>query len=142
MKTYWKWILGILIVLAVLIAIPLGMHFLINRGYIKPPMVFAFHQRPAGPNFDKQNGFNDWNGPRGFGDNGGWSNRGEGHRGRGFGFFGPLMFIGGLLKLAVFGGLLYGAYWLGKRNARITLDAAPAALSPSPKRGTRAAKKG
>ena len=136
MKTYWKWILGILIALAVLVAIPLGMHFLMNNGYIATPAMYAFHHGPTGPAFDKPYGFGGGDGPRGFDNPRGWD-----HHGRGFGFFGPFMFIGGLLKLVVFVGLLYGAYWLGKRNARIALDPAPTAPVPAPKRGGRAAKK-
>lgn len=135
MKTYWKWILGILIVLAVLVAIPLGMRFLMNNGYISPAM-YAWHQGPTGPAFDKPFGFDGGDGPRGFDNHRGWD-----HHGRGFGFFGPFMFLGGLLKLAVFFGLLYGAYWLGRRNARLALDPAPVAPVPALKRGGRSAKK-
>ncbi len=139
MKTYWKWVLGILIALAVIVAIPLGMHYLINNGCIAAPAVYAWHYRPTGPAFDKPYGFDGWDNPRGFEGNRGWESRVWDHHGRGFGFFGPFVFFGGLLKLFIFGGLLYGAYWLGRRNARITLDPAPAAAS---KRGGRAAKNG
>jgi hypothetical protein len=145
MKTFWKWFFGILIALAVIVAIPLGMHLLMNNGYIAPPAMYAWHHGSTGPAFDKPYGFSGGEGPRGFGDNDGWGNRGEGHRRHEFGFFGPLMFFGGLLKLAVFFGLLYGAYWLGKRNARIAFDPAPTQAvtpAPAPKRGGRAAKKG
>ena len=137
MKTYWKWILGILIALAVIVAIPLGMHYLINNGYIAAPAMYTWHHGPTGSAFDKPNGFDGWDGTRGFDGQRGWN-----HHGRGFGFFGPFVFFGGLLKLAIFGGLLYGAYWLGRRNARIALDPAPAAPVPAPKRGGRAAKNG
>jgi hypothetical protein len=41
--------------------------------------------------------------------------------------FGGFFFFGGLVKFALFFGLLYGAYWLGRRNARITLDPKPSA---------------
>jgi len=136
MKTYWKWILGILIVLAVLVAIPLGMHFLMNKGYISIPPMYAFHHGPTGPAFDKPFGFDGEDGARGFDNHRGWD-----HHGHGFGFFGPLIFLGGLLKLAVFFGLLYGAYWLGKRNARLALDPAPVTPAPAPKRSGKAAKK-
>ena len=70
-------------------------------------------------------------------------------RGRGFGHdddfggFGPLMIVGGLIHLAFVIGILYGAYWLGRRNARLVLDpstgsgrrpepAAPARASRAP----------
>lgn len=135
MKTYWKWILGILIALAVIVAIPLGMHILMNNGYIAAPAMYAWQHGPTGPAFDMPYGFDGGDGPRGFENHRGWD-----RHGRGFGFFGPLMFLGGLLKLAIFFGLLYGAYWLGKRNARIVLDPVPTA--PAPKRGGRAAKNG
>jgi len=48
-------------------------------------------------------------------------------RGRGFGHF---FFPGGLVKLIFFGALLYGAYWLGKRNARVVFD--PTTNPPAP----------
>jgi hypothetical protein len=61
-----------------------------------------------------------------------------------FPFFGGFMLIGGLVKLVFFGALLYFAYWLGKRNARITLDPKPAAPSSgsdsTPKSGRKVAK--
>ncbi len=41
--------------------------------------------------------------------------------------FGGFFLLGGLVKFALFIGLLYGAYWLGRRNARIALDPHPAA---------------
>lgn len=48
-------------------------------------------------------------------------------------FFGPFAVLGGLVKLAFFGALLYGAYWLGKRNARVVLDSPPAVpAEPAP----------
>jgi hypothetical protein len=47
-----------------------------------------------------------------------------GPRGGRFGLFGPFLFLGWLARLAFFGALLYGAYWLGKRNARVVLDPA------------------
>jgi hypothetical protein len=97
----------------------------------------------------------DFDGPRGSDDNGnngqgrgnGWGNGFNGPKGdrrNGFGHFGPLVFLGGLVRLAFFGALLYGAYWLGKRNARVTLDPAPVAppVEPdaTPKRGRKVAK--
>jgi len=115
MNRFWKWtlgILGILIVLAIL-AIP-----------------FALHHRFG---FSAAGGFDNRHGPmlrdhHGFGF----------HRfhspmmhGRGFGRWGgSFFFFGGFLKLAFFGTLLYGAYWLGKRNARVVLD--PATRRPAP----------
>ena len=136
MKTSLKWILGIVIALAVIVAIPLGMRYLIGNGYIAGPMMYTWHRGP-GFDFDKPDQFDNWGGPRGFDGYRGWN-----HHGYMLGFFGPLAFFGGLLKLAIFAGLLYGAYWLGKRNARIALDPSPAAPAPAPKRGGKAAKNG
>lgn len=134
MKTFWKWVLGIVIVVAVLVAAMFGVRYLVSRGYINMPAGFVLHDK-ANPGFDNQRGpamFNDphgfygWNAPHGF----------DGFRGpmtmrRGHGF-GPFMFIGGLLRLIIFGALLYGAYWLGKRNARVVLDSAPIAPAIEP----------
>jgi hypothetical protein len=50
--------------------------------------------------------------------------------GRGFGPWGAFSFFGGLVKLAFFGALLYGAYWLGKRNARVVLDSSKGPSAP------------
>jgi hypothetical protein len=36
--------------------------------------------------------------------------------------FNWFFFLGGFLRLVVFGLLLYGAYWLGRRNARVVVD--------------------
>ena len=111
MNRFWKWtlgILGILIVLAIL-AIP-----------------FALHHRFG---FSAEGGFDNRHGPmlrdhHGFGF----------HRfhspmtnGRGFGHF---FLLGGFVKLIFFSALLYGAYWLGKRNARVVLD--PVTSPPPP----------
>jgi hypothetical protein len=125
MKTHWKWILGSLVILAVIIAIPLGMHYLMGNGIAGPGM-YTHHHSWMSPAFDKPFGFCGWDDPRGFDVHHGWNRPGHG-----FSFF------GGLLKLAVFFGLLYGAYWLGKRNARITLDPSPippaVGQTPAPK---------
>lgn len=111
MNRFWKWtlgILGILIVLAIL-AIP-----------------FALHHRFG---FSAARGFDNWHGPmlrdhHGFGFD---RFHGPMMHGRGFGHF---FFLGGLVKLIFFGALLYGAYWLGRRNARVVLD--PTTSPPAP----------
>ena len=149
MKTFWKWIIGIVIALAVIAAAMFGVRYLVSTGVITlPARVTAWHNNPAmgrnfkGPQgFDGQPGFNGWGDRRGPGFNGmGNRERGfDGGRGRGFG---PLMFIGGLFRLVFFGALLYGAYWLGKRNARVVYDPAPVApviapVDEAPKRKPR-----
>ena len=115
MNRFWKWtlgILGILIVLAIL-AIP-----------------FALHHRFG---FSAARSFDNWHGPM-LRDHHGFSLHrfhGPMMHGRGFGRWGGIFFLfGGFLKLAFFGTLLYGAYWLGKRNARVVLD--PATRRPAP----------
>ena len=117
MKNIWKWILGIVILLVIL-AVPFVLHYTLGmnftRGFGGPgPMMhdFGWDGRGMGRGFEG-------NGPIGM------------HRG--FGFFGPFMLFGGLVKLVFFGALLYGAYLLGKRNARVTLDPMPSVPSPEP----------
>jgi len=117
MKNIWKWILGVLLVLVVVAALAaaafawrthMGVAF-INGG---APFARGWDTGPM------MRGNDGWNaGPM------------MGGRG-GFGFLGPIVFIGGLLKLVFFAALLYGAYWLGKRNARVVLGPRPAALAP------------
>lgn len=101
MSKTWKWILGILLALVLV-----GAMFAI--GWMWQPHMATGWSR-AMP-FD-----HNWNNPM--------------YRmmdGRGFAPFGGFFLLGGLARLALFFGLLYGAYWLGRRNARITLDPAPA----------------
>ena len=134
MKTIWKWVLGILIALIVIAAILLGMRALVDNGYIAGPGMYAWHR---GYGFDKSYGFDEWDRPARFDCPRGWD-----YPHGGMVFFSPFFFLHGLLKLAVFAGLLYGAYWLGTRNARITLDSAPATPPPAPKRGNKTGRKG
>ncbi len=122
MKNAWKWILGILLVLVIL-SIPFLLHFAFGNNLIRgfdgrgPMMMERFG--PNHPGFGRE-----FRGPM------------MGMRG-GFGFFGPFRLLGGLVELALFGVLLYGAYWLGKRNARVVMEPAPvaakvAAANPPP----------
>ena len=152
MKTLWKWIIGIVIVLVVVGAIA-GVVLL-----VRTHPLMAFGPR-FGYRFNPPNGQNLPNAPvnpdapRGYG----WTWRGPmdgnhggrlpifGHRGFGFfpffPFFGGFFLFGGLIKLVIFGLLLYGAYRLGKRNARLVMDPKPAAPAPAPAGGRRVAKK-
>ena len=116
MNRFWKWtlaILGILVVLAI-VAIPFAMH-----------SVFGFSMA---------RGFDGWNGPMMRDHHGLGFDRFHGPLmyGRGFGPWGAFSFFGGLVKLAFFGALLYGAYWLGKRNARVVLDPSTGPSVPAP----------
>ena len=104
MSKTWKWIIGILAVL-VLAGIMLAVGFIGSR--------MASDGIP---------GRGLW---RGFG----------GHPmpmmgGSGLAFFGVCFMLGGFAKFVLFAALLYGAYWLGRRNARITVDP-PTSPAPS-----------
>jgi hypothetical protein len=123
MKKNWRWVLGILIVL-VIVAVPFILHYTLGYNFV-PGLVRNFNGQ--GPMMS-QNG---WNGrPPGQEFNGFRGGPGQMMVGRrSGGFFGPFLFLGGLLKLVFFGALLYGAYWLGKRNARVVLSPAPVAPS-------------
>ena len=110
MKSIWKWILGILVVVLVLGAVGFAAYtwtshsgFMMARGWDGPMMRGGW-----------DHGWND--GPMMMSGHGGFSS-----------FFGSFALLGGLVKLAFFGALLYGAYWLGKRNACVVMDAPPAA---------------
>jgi hypothetical protein len=134
MSKIWKWILGILLILVIVAGVAaLGFVWQSHR------MAVTSYRPPFG---------RESNGPMMQRGNDGW---GQPPMGRHFDggphsmmggyppFFGGLFLLGGLLKLAIFIGLLYGAYALGRRNARITLDpkpAAPVAEVPAPEAET------
>ncbi len=121
MKTVWKWLLGILVVVLVVGAFFAAGFFMRTHMLVGNAAVAPFHQGlNSGP---MMRGGDD------FGFRAGPMMRG----GRGFG---GLFFLGGLgwlARLAFFGLLLYGAYWLGRRNARVVVDPrAPAPAVPAP----------
>mgnify|MGYP001559081069 CR=1 FL=1 len=132
MSKTWKWIFGIVLVLVLV-----GAMFAIG---------YTWQTHMAGGwdgtrTFDREfqhpmmRGDDGWtNQPRMWERNDGWSHpmtpapsACAGVYERGFTPHGGFFLLGGLVKLALFFGLIYGAYWLGRRNARITLDPAPAA---------------
>ena len=119
MSKTWKWILGIMLVLVII-----GAMFAI--GYM-----WQTHMT-TGPArfFDRE-----WNSPMQRQGNqripGQWDDHPMMGR-RYFVPFGGFFLLGGLVKLALFFGLLYGAYWLGRRNARIALDPKPAERIEAP----------
>ncbi|MFZ5878146.1 MAG: hypothetical protein ACOY0R_02130 [Chloroflexota bacterium] len=113
MKNIWKWLFGILAVLLVLGLVSAALFMWRSHS-------LAYADLRA------------WDGPMSRG-NDGWRDGPMMGRGSFPPFFGPFLFLGGLSKLVFFGALLYGAYWLGKRNARVVLDAAPSAPEPAPK---------
>jgi hypothetical protein len=122
MSKTWKWILGILLVLLVV-----GAFFAVGFAWRTHTTVFAqarvmpLDRNWNGPMMGRDN--DKWTHPQIWQRDNGWQHPMMNSRGMGGGFF----MLGGLAKLALFFGLLYGAYWLGRRNARITLDPAPAA---------------
>jgi len=128
MNKTWKWILGIVLVLVVLGALAMAGFFWQARVGIINANV-PFDGREFGP---MHRGDGGWGYPMMQGD--------QHYRmmgGRGFPpFDGGFFLLGGLARLAFFGLLLYFAYWLGRRNARIALDPKPVArvdASPAPK---------
>ena len=135
MKSIWKWILGIVVVLVVVAG-------LVGLGFVMYNRMSAVAVQRAIPNSQT------WNGPM---------NRVPGGRtfapgimpmmgnrgfGRGFGPFAPgLMFfglLGRLIPIALLILLLYIAYRLGKRNLAVSAAAAPA---PPPATATHACPK-
>jgi len=144
MKKVWKWILGILGVL-VLVGALFAVGFFWRGGHNDSMGGFQDRYQRGGPpaTADQPQG---WQHPpvgecSGYGptyDHDGFRPM-MGERGG----YGPMMggyypgfgggfFLGGLLHLIVFLGLLYGAYWLGRRNARITLDPKPVKAVAAP----------
>ncbi|MBI5298202.1 MAG: hypothetical protein HY869_22215 [Chloroflexi bacterium] len=117
MKSIWKWILAIVVVMLVLGAV--GAAAFMWRSH-----AFAYADMRTW-DAPMQRGNDGWNDD--------WHNSPMMGRGSYTPFFGPFLFLGGLAKLAFFGALLYGAYWLGKRNARVVMDAAPSAPEPAPR---------
>jgi hypothetical protein len=119
MSKTWKWILGIVLVL-----ILVGAMFTID---------FAWRSHTGMMSFGYESNWNNgWQHPmmggRGYNDGRQYPMMG----GRGFLPFGGFAVLGGLVRLVLFFGVLYGAYWLGKRNARFALDPKPVASVEAP----------
>ena len=118
MSKLWKWILGILLVVVVLgalVTVGFALRGRFGGMYVNAPL----NQRGVVP---MQRG-NDWGRAPMMNNNQQYQMMG----GRGRSFGGGFFLLGGLVKLVFFGLLLYGAYWLGRRNARIALDPKPVA---------------
>jgi hypothetical protein len=121
MKTIWKWILGILLVVLVVGGLAAA--------------AFMWRGRTAAVSYRSMPFNRGWeNGPmmrgHGFGRQSGPLMRPS----RGFGPIRGLFFLGsGLLCVLALGALLYGAYWLGRRNARLVIEPrSPATTEPAP----------
>jgi hypothetical protein len=118
MSKTWKWILGILLVLVLI-----GAMFTIG-------LMWQTHQA-TGWNMPLDR---DWNSPM----QRQWNEQTPGQwdhpmmNRRSFPPFGGFFLLGGLVKLVLFFGVLYGAYWLGRRNARVTLDSKLAVPAEAP----------
>ena len=125
MKKTWKWILGILLIIVVvtaLVAVPIVMRsYMLSNNAAVTAQNQAVNPNQVGPgnrnwqhpmmqgNWDQFGGRQSRNFNRGMMDN---------NRFRPFGFGFGFMAIAGLLRLiplVLFGLLLYGMYWLGKR---------------------------
>jgi len=121
MKTVWKWILGIVIVVLLVGAFAAAGYFWsAQRGFALAGGM-PFHQGwNGGPMMQA--------GPMMHGGGFGWQAGPMMRGGRGFGGFFLLGAIGWLLRLAFFGLLLYGAYWLGRRS---THSAEPRTAAPA-----------
>lgn len=129
MKNFWKWIIGIVVVLVIigaLVAIPLVMrsNMLAFRLQNNLPQSRGFYY---GPMMRGDDGFG-WMHPQMRGFNRGFGGR-LGFFGFGFGLFG-LAFR--LIPLVLLGLLLFGIYQLGKRSGQRSVmpPAAPAAAAP------------
>ena len=140
MKKIWKWILGIVLVLVVVGSVAAvaflwrGRAFVVfGHGNVPQPRAWSVPNGPRTYRFDGSRGpmtdDRGWDSPmrRSFVGRYGHAMKGYGF----FPFFGGFMFLGWLLQLALFGLLLFGAYWLGKRNAR-NLPVAPVVPASEP----------
>ncbi|MGE5250002.1 MAG: hypothetical protein ACM3QS_07270 [Bacteroidota bacterium] len=120
MKTIWKWILGILLVVLVVGALAAA--------------AFMWRGRMASVSYRSIPFERQWeNGPRMRRPEFGWQTRPLMRAGGGIRPLRGFLVLGnGLLCLLVLGALLYGAYWLGRRNARVVIEAkSPAAPPPA-----------
>jgi len=121
MKAIWKWVIGIVVVLVVIAGLAAA--------------AFFWHGGLAGVSYRGMPLERGWySGPMMRGDDFNWRNTPMMPMmrvGRGFGLFGGFFFLGGLLRLVLFGALLYGAYWLGRRNARVVVEPRPTAATPA-----------
>jgi hypothetical protein len=111
-----KWILGIVLVLVLvgaMFAVGFAWRTHTTGGWMMP---YGYERNWNNPMMER--GFNNWQHPM--------------MTDRGFLPFSGFFFLGGLLKWVLFFGLLYGAYWLGRRNARFTVDPRPASPVDAP----------
>lgn len=136
MSKFWKWFLGIVLALSLFAAgVCVGFMAQAHMGFAGHAPMFVVGEGPfevpagnlipIGPDGELPEGVRvEYGRMQTYGP--GAKFHGDMHRGGGFEHRGsPLMLLGGLIHLALFFGLVYGAYWLGRRNARIVLDPEP-----------------
>ncbi len=127
MNKTWKWILGIVLIL-VLVSAMFVIGYTWRTHTLGGWMMPYGYTPPAGTSqdgpFDRE-----WNSPmpRQWNQQMPYSQNYPMMNTRNFTPFVGFAVLGGLVRLALFFGLLYGAFWLGRRNARIAIDPAPAA---------------
>jgi len=93
MKNFWKWILGIVVILVVLFGLGIGARLLMGNFFpAGSDELYAFRSPMMGVR-----NFHHFGGMMGFG--------------------GGSMLFGGLVPLALLGALVYGAFWFGKRKS-------------------------
>lgn len=122
MSKTWKWILGIVLVM-VLVGAMFAIGFMWQTHTVTGwNRIMPFEQNWNSPmqrdNWNQRVPGDQWNHPM--------------MNTRGFTPFGGFFMLGGLVRPILFFGLLYGAYWLGRRNARIAIDPKPAARVDAP----------
>lgn len=137
MSKFWKWFLGIVLGLALFASgVFVGSMMQAHMAFAGDSRMVIVGDRPMGHAGEDEDGSVQI-GPAGEMPEGGvvqfgvvesYGPRGHGHGFKGrddFEHGGLLFLVGGLLHLALFLGLIYGAYRLGRRNARIVLDPEP-----------------
>ena len=137
MRKFWKWILGILIVLVVVAGL-VGLAFVMRNNMItanlRPGYGFQPQQRGNLPPQSVNPQARGWNGPMMRGGDG-WGRPMMGGRGFGFTHFGLMPFgfmfggLMGLIPLALLALVLYGTYLIGKNSVKPAAVAATAAPS-------------
>ena len=130
MSKTWKWVLGIVLVLAVIVAVVCSIAF--HAGFMRDGVAaHGMFESKGWGDFDQHSQM--MNGVKGYAGHGqmmggGYGFNGHGSMMRGRGFF---PFFGGLIPLVLLGLLVYGAYWLGKKksNTQVSAVAAPSAVA-------------
>ena len=121
MKNFWKWILGIVIVLVVLFGLGIGSHLLMRAIYPSTAVQVDGFTPPMMVRVDRPSDLEEFTAPMVIGGRG-LVGIGMPHRSLGF------MRLGLLVPLALIGLVIYGAYRLGTR--RNTVVETPTVQTP------------